>query len=141
MFQNYKTPTAIGEIITLNQPRFTGSWRNTIELPRNLRLSADLDCSTKGDYNNFHVTKPRIVGSLGIQKDFNLHRFGSLTADLRCIDLFNTNKADAIIYGYRDLTTYNPARRTFMLDLTWKFNEARSKYRGSGVGAKQKARM
>ena len=38
-------------------------------------------------------------------------------------------------------TTYNPARRTFMLDLTWKFNEARSKYRGSGAGEKQKARM
>ena len=27
------------------------------------------------------------------------------------------------------------------LDLTWKFNEARSKYRGSGAGEKQKARM
>ena len=35
----------------------------------------------------------------------------------------------------------NPARTTFSLDLTWKFNEARSKYRGSGAGAKQKARM
>ena len=35
----------------------------------------------------------------------------------------------------------NPARRTFTLDLTWKFNEARSKYRGSGAGEKQKARM
>jgi hypothetical protein len=28
-----------------------------------------------------------------------------------------------------------------MVDLTWKFNEARSKYRGSGAGEKQKARM
>ena len=27
------------------------------------------------------------------------------------------------------------------IDLTWKFNEARSKYRGSGAGEKQKARM
>ena len=35
----------------------------------------------------------------------------------------------------------NPTRRTFMLNLTWKFNEARSKYRGSGAGEKQKARM
>jgi len=64
-----------------------------------------------------------------------------LTADLHCIDLFNTNKTEAIIYGYRDLVTSNPARRTFTLDLTWKFNEARSKYRGSGAGDKQKARM
>ena len=55
--------------------------------------------------------------------------------------LRQTNKTDAIVYGYRELTTHNPARRTFVLDITWKFNEARSKYRGSGAGEKQKARM
>ena len=141
MFQNYKTPTATGEVITLSQPWFNGSWRNTIELPHDFRLSVDVEGATKGDYNNFHLTKPRIVGSLGLQKDFHLRRLGSLTADLRFIDIFNTNKTDAIIYGYRDLTIHNPARRTFTLDLTWKFNEARSKYRGSGAGEKQKARM
>lgn len=141
MFQNYKSPTATGEVITLSQPWLNGSWSNTIELPRDLRLSADLEWATKGEYNNFHITKPRIVGSLGLQKDFSLRRLGSLTADLRCIDIFNTNKTDAVIYGYRDLTVHNPARRTFTLDLTWKFNEARSKYRGSGAGDKQKARM
>ncbi len=65
----------------------------------------------------------------------------TLTFDLRCSDPFHTNKTDAIVYGYRELTTHNPARRTFTLDLTWKFNEARSKYRGSGAGEKQKARM
>ena len=70
-----------------------------------------------------------------------LEKAGTLTADLRCIDLFNTNKTEALIFGYRDLATNNPARRTFILDLTWKFNEARSKYRGSGAGDKQKARM
>jgi len=141
MFQNYKSPTATGEVVTLSQPWFNGSWRNTIELPHALRLSADMEWATKGEYNNFRITRPRIVGNLGIQKDISLRRLGTLTADLRCIDLFNTNKTEAIIYGYRDLATNNPARRTFMLDLTWKFNEARSKYRGRGAGEKQKARM
>ena len=141
MFQNYKSPTATGEVITLSQPWFNGSWRNTIELPHALRLSADMEWATKGEYNNFRITRPRIVGNLGIQKDISLRRLGTLTADLRCIDLFNTNKTEAIIYGYRDLATNNPARRTFMLDLTWKFNTTQSKYRGSGAGEKQKARM
>ena len=141
MFQNYKSPTATGEVIKLSQPWFNGSWRNTIELPQDLRLNADIEWATKGDYNNFHITKPRFVGSLGLQKDFNLRHLGSLTADLRCIDIFNTNKTDAVIYGYRDLTVHNPARRTFVLNVTWKFNEAHSKYRGSGAGEKQKARM
>ena len=141
MFQNYKSPTATGEVITLSQPWINGSWQNTIELPRDLRLSADLEWATKGEYNNFHITKPRFVGSLGLQKDFSLRRLGTLTADLRCIDIFNGNQTDAILYGYRELTLHNPTRRTFTLDLTWKFNEARSKYRGSGAGEKQKARM
>ena len=141
MLQNYKSPTATGEVVKLSRPWFNGSWRNTIELPKAFRINADLEWATKGEYNNFYVTKPRIVGSLGIQKDFNLRRLGQLTADLRCIDLFNSNKTNAIIYGYRELTVSNPARRTFILDLTWKFNEARSKYRGSGAGDRQKARM
>ena len=76
-----------------------------------------------------------------MQRDFNLHRLGQLTLDVRCVDLFNTNKTDATIYGIRELTVHNPARRTFLINLTWKFNEARSKYRGSGAGEKQKARM
>ena len=141
MFQNYQSPTATGEVITLSRPLFNGSWHNTIELPRDLRLSADLQWATKGDNNNFRLTKARIVGSLGIQKDFNLRHLGSLTADLRCADVFNTNKTAATIYGIREMSVSNPARRTFVLDLTWKFNEARSKYRGSGAGEKQKARM
>ena len=141
MLQNYKSPTATNDMVTLSHPWFNGSWHNTFELPHAYRLSADMDWATKGDYNNFRITKPRIVGSIGIQKDFSMRRFGSLTADLRCIDLFNTNKTDAILYGYRELTVHNPARRTFMLDITWKFNEARSKYRGSGAGDRQKSRM
>ncbi len=141
MFQNYKSPTATGEVITLSQPWINGSWQNTIQLPRDLRLSADLEWATKGEYNNFHITKPRFVGSLGLQKDFSLRRLGTLTADLRCIDIFNGNQTDAIVFGYRELTLHNPTRRTFTLDLTWKFNEARSKYRGTGAGDKQKARM
>ena len=76
-----------------------------------------------------------------MQRDFNLRRLGQLTLNVRCVDLFNTNKTDATIYGIRELTVHNPARRTFLINLTWKFNEARSKYRGSGAGEKQKARM
>ena len=76
-----------------------------------------------------------------MQRDFNLRHLGQLTLDVRCVDLFNTNKTDATIYGIRELTVHNPARRTFLINLPWKVNEARSKYRGSGAGEKQKARM
>ena len=141
IFQNYKTPTIDGTLKTLNRPYLTLAWNNDIELPHAFRLMANMQWSTKGDYNNNRITCQRFNTTLGVQRDFRMGRMGSLTADVRCYDVFNTDKTDAIIYGIRELTTSGPARRTFMLDLTWKFNEARSKYRGSGAGEKQKARM
>ncbi len=141
VFQNYKTPTADGSMKTLNRPYAAISWRNDVELPAAFRLSVNADWASRGDYNNFRIKTSRFTTTVGLQRDFNLHQWGSLTADLRCNDIFNSSKTDAIVYGMRHITTSNPARRTFMLDLTWKFNEARSKYRGSGAGEKQKARM
>ena len=139
--QDFKSPTANDSTITLNHPWFILGWQNDIELPYGFRLNASLQWYSKGDYNNFRMTSTRLFTNVGLQRDLNLKRIGTLTFDLRCSDIFHTNKTDAIVYGYRELTTHNPARRTFVLDITWKFNEARSKYRGSGAGEKQKARM
>ena len=141
IFQNYKTPCADGSTLTLNRPLLQLSWMNVIELPRDFRVNIDADWVTKGDYNNFRLTKSRFYTEIGVQKDLNLRSMGSLTVDLRCYDIFNTNKTSATIFGLRELSTSNPARRTFVLDLTWKFNSASSKYRGTGAGEKQKARM
>ena len=139
--QDFKSPTAVGSTITLNHPWSIVGWQNDIELPHGFRLNVSAQWYSKGDYNNFRMTKTRHFTNVGLQRDISLKRMGTLTFDLRCSDPFHTNKTDAIVYGYRELTTHNPARRTFVLDLTWKFNEARSKYRGSGAGEKQKARM
>ena len=141
VFQNYQSPTADGSILTLNRPYFTFVWQNDIELPHSFRLRANAQWANKGDYNNNRIISNRFNAELGIQRDFNLRRLGQLTLDVRCVDIFNTNKTDATIFGFRELTVHNPARRTFLVNLNWKFNEARSKYRGSGAGEKQKARM
>lgn len=141
IFQNYKTPTADGSILTLNHPYLGLTWNNDIELPHSWRLNAMMQWTSRGDYDNFRITKSRFYSGIGVQKDFSLQHLGSLTVDARCMDLLNTSKAGATIFGPRELTTSNPARRTFLLDLTWKFNSAGSKYRGTGAGEKQKARM
>lgn len=141
VFQNYKAPRADGSVITLNHPLFQFSWDNDIELPNNWRLNVVVQCVAKGDYNNFRLSRGRFYSGMGVQRDIDLRHLGSLIIDLRCHDLFNTNKTEAIIYGPRELTTANPARRTFALYLTWKFNSASSKYRGTGAEEKQKARM
>ena len=140
-FQNYKSPCADGSVKTLDRPYFNFSWQNDIVLPKSWRLGATFTGCPKGQMNNFSVERAQFKADFSVQRDISLRRAGQLTIDLRCYDLFNTNKTDAIVYGYRDLTAKNPARRTFTMNLVWKFNEARSKYRGSGAGEKQKARM
>lgn len=139
--QNYKTLVATGEEMTMNRPFLQMVWNNDVELPAHFRLNAYGRLTTKGDYDNLRMTETTCNIGLGIQRDFNLKACGTLTADLRCSDIFNTNKVGCIIYGSRELTTYNPGRRYFSLDVTWKFNEARSKYRGTGAGKGQKARL
>ncbi len=104
VFQNYKTPTADGTIKTLNDPYVTLVWNNDIELPHSFRLSANAQWATKGDYNNFHITAQRFNLTLGVQRDFNLRHLGQLTLDVRCVDVLNTNKAAAVIYGIRELS-------------------------------------
>ncbi len=141
IMQNYKTLTASGKGMTLNRPFGQFVWNNDIELPAQFRLNACLQLSTKGDYDNLRMTKTACNIGMGVQRDFNLKSLGKLTADLRCYDIFNTNKSGVTIYGIRELTSYNPSRRYFSLDITWKFNEAKSKYRGTGAGQEQKARM
>ena len=141
IFQNYKSPCADGSIITLNHPFASLKWQNDLELTKNCRLNVAALWTPKGDYNNFRVTRHAFDCSMGLQYDINLRRVGMLNIDFRCYDVLQTNKNESIVYGIRELTSYNPARRTFFIDLTWKFNEARSKYRGSGAGDKQKARM
>ena len=141
LFQDYKAPTATGTTITLDRPYLQTGWDNTIELPKNWRINVGARFSPKGDVGNFRMMQAQGRIDLGVQHDINLRRMGSLTLDLRCNDLFSSDETKAILYGPRELTVFNPTRRTFIVNLTWKFNEARSKYRGSGAGEKQKARM
>ena len=140
-FQNYKTPCAEGTIITLNHPIVDFFWNNDIELPHDWRLNASMHLLSKGDHDNFRVTHAPFGVTVGVQRDFNLHKLGTLTIDARCDDIFNTNRTGATVYGPRETTAFNPVRRTFTVGLTWKFNKAQSKYRGSGAGDAQKARM
>lgn len=139
--QNYKTLVATGDEMTMNHPFWQFVWNNDVELPAHFRLNAYTQLTTKGDYDNFRMTENTLNIGMGVQRDFNLKALGSLTADLRCNDIFNTAKSGYTIYGNRELTCCNPGRRFFSLDLVWKFNEARSKYRGTGAGKEQKARL
>lgn len=141
IFQNYKTLTADGTEMTMNHPFYQVIWNNDFVLRSGWRFNAGAQFNSKGDYDNFRISCNMLRMNVGIQKEFNLKSLGTLTADVRCNDIFSTAKTGTTIYGIRELTVENEGRRAFSIDLTWKFNEARSKYKGTGAGAKQKSRM
>ena len=141
MIQNYKTPSSSGETITLGRPFFVLNWENTIELPLGFRINANFEYQSKGDYDNIRLLSHSFDAELGLQYDLDLKRAGLMTFDARCSDIFNTNVTNAMLYGIRDFTLVTPAMRTFTLSLTWRFNNADSKYRGTGAGNSQKSRM
>lgn len=139
--QNYKTTRADGSPITLNSPYFNFTWYNDIQLPWKLRLTAFLSYNTKGDYMNMHITRQMFSSMFGLQREFQTRRVGIFNVDLRMNDPFSSATSRVVIYGPRELMSRNPGHRSVQASLVWKFNEARSKYKGQGAGAKQKARM
>lgn len=145
--QNYKTltldpSTSSGQTtITLNHPYAWFVWDNDFILPHDWRINAQLQYGTKGDYMTYRMITHNWNSNIGIQKDLATRRCGKFNFDIRCYDPFNIAKTGTIVYGLRQIEAHNPARRTIMLDVTWRFNEAQKKYRGSGAGQSQKDRM
>lgn len=141
-WQNFTTLTASGNKKMMNQPLFNLNWSNVIDLPRNFRLNADFWIQSKGDYVNYRIEQARVYMTFGIQREFRLpSQMGNLTLDFRVSDPFKIANDKMISYSSREIHNYNPAKRGYTLTLKWRFNEARSKYRGTGAGDKQKSRM
>lgn len=140
-FQNYKSLTLDGSMITLDRPYVSLTWNNDFVLPHEWRINALVQFANKGDYMTYRMTRCLWSTSVGVQKDLNINSLGRFTFDLRCYDPFNLKKTGTIVYGIRQIEACNPARRTISLDITWRFNEAQKKYKGRGAGESQKNRM
>lgn len=141
VLQNYKSLTLDGTMMTLNHPYVWAGWNNDFLLPHDWRINANVNLTTKGDYMTYRMIEIVWNTSLGIQKDLNTRSLGKFTFDFRCYDPFNIQKSANVIYGIRQIEGHNKAMRTVTLDITWRFNEAQKKYRGTGAGESQKKRM
>lgn len=65
-----------------------------------------------------------------------------LTLQLQATDLFNSTQAPLTLYsGNRLMTVDQESRRRIRFTLRYKFNAAKSKYKGTGAGQEQRSRM
>ncbi|MDR0995949.1 MAG: TonB-dependent receptor family protein, partial [Tannerella sp.] len=131
---------AEGEKIRLDDPSFQGTWRNSVNLPWGIVAGADLNAYSHTATDNITV-KAYWWMDLSLYKDFLDHH---LTLLLKGDDVFNTERQGMNAYYGRLRTTHFDQKygtQAISLTVTYKFNQKKSRYKGTGAGAEQKERM
>ena len=138
--QWYHTETPWGRR-NLDKPLISLSWENSLKLPGGFLLNADASWSSLGHEENAEMKRQLWSVNAMLYKGFLNDR---LTLQLQATDLFNSTRSRSIVYLGSLRTFYTdaePNSRSVSLTLRYKFNAAKSKYKGTGAGSSQKDRM
>lgn len=137
-FQNYQTQALDLSSLRLNRPIFTLKWQNFITLPQGYTLMPALGFLSKGDTGNMRLNNNAYTMDLSVRKSFMKNR---LTVTLNASNPFEWADTDITVYGARELHTDKRNLRSFYAHVVYRFNAVQSKYKGTGAGEAQKARM
>lgn len=140
VMKQWLTIESDGAPYRMNSPTYMASFNNYWKLPYDFTLGLDMNIQSKGAYQNSYVAKAYGSVDISLRKSFLKD---ALSIELRGTDLFDTNQ-DALILrsGYFTVDQQNRFdRREFSVTVRYKFNTAKSKYKGTGAGNKQIKRM
>ena len=136
--QWYQVDTPHGQV-NFNNPIGNFVWRNNFRLPLGFSFDVDLGLDTPGDNETYHLNDIAWYANVGIRKSFWNERF---SLHLQGTDVFSSNRMCGTFYsGNRLMTIDQDPRRLIRLTLRYKFNAAKSKYKGTGAGQEQRSRM
>lgn len=128
------------EGVSYNHPLFTGSLNNTFEFPHNWVLYVDMNYTSHGN----SATAIEYVAQGGVDVTVNKSFFKNrLNITMACYDIFASNRSSSnLVYGNfaNSIWKYTDTRK-FIIQLTYKFNAMRSKYKGTGAGSTEKYRL
>ena len=139
--KQWLTVESFGEPFDLKSPVYVASFNNTLELPLGFMISVDANIRSKGAYQNIYLEHPTGSVNASIRKSFLKNE--ALSIELRGTDLFDTNREYYHLYSgdYNINQENHYDRREFSLTIRYKFNTAKSKYKGTGAGQSQKDRL
>ena len=126
-----------GKTLRLDNPQFIVKCNNSFSLPNGFVLTANMAGYTYGD-NTISTMKPSWQFDLGVVK--NLNRW---TFQLQALDIFRTDRNSMINYGTSmlfDKWNYSDSQAV-KLTVSYRFNTANSKYKGTGAGNEEKNRL
>lgn len=137
-FQNYHAQALDGSVLCLGRPIFVAKCQNFITLPKGFLLMPTLAFTSKGDTGNMRLNSNAYTVDLSVRKSFLKNQ---LTVTLNASNPFEWADNDVTVYGARELHTDKHNLRSFYAHVVYRFNSAQSKYKGTGAGEAQKARM
>ena len=133
-----KIPSPTG-FISPKRPIFLVQFNNNFQLTPSLTASADFSFTSKGDQENVSLTRALYNLDLSATKTFLNDR---LSVQVKGHNLLNSQQHVRLNYGARSLwqNSRNDSRQV-ELTVRYKFNAAQSKYKGTGAGEDEKARL
>ena len=133
-----KIPSPTG-FISPERPIYFVQFNNNLRLSPTLTASAEFMFTSKGDQENVSLTRATNVLDLSLTKTFLNDR---LSVKVGGTNLLNSQQHVALRYGKRSLHQQSRQdSRQLELTVRYKFNAAQSKYRGTGAGDDEKARL
>lgn len=132
---------APGGTVRLDNPLLMLNWENSLKLPGGFLLGAGVQWMSTGEMQNTRLTDAAWGMNASLYKAILKGRLSFL---LQADDLFDTQKQHGMLYSgkVRTIRMFNePNSRNVSLTVRYKFNAAKSKYKGTGAGAAQKNRI
>lgn len=133
-----KIPTPVG-FISPKRPIFVIQFNNNIKILPTLTANANLDITTKGDMENVSLTRAVCNLNLSLTKTFLNDR---LSVKIAGRNLLDAQESVVLRYGLRNMSqNQHRDSRELQVTVRYKFNATGSKWRGSGAGSDEKARL
>jgi hypothetical protein len=126
--------------VRLDKPMAQIGFNNSFTLPFHFTASIDMNYQSMGDYQNVHLNRNLYNLEVSLLKSF---LNGALDVKIEGTDLLHLRKDGNHMYSNRmEIIQYNSYdSRELGITLRYKFNATKSKYKGTGAGNAEKARL
>ena len=130
----------LGSKLDLSKPVWGIQWDNSFEFKHDWTAEAFLQVNSSGITENTELTRTTCTFNFSVRKAFLNDR---LSVIVGVDDLFNRTANHVILYTNNLKTSVNEGydSRQAYVTLRYKFNTARSKYKGTGAGQSERKRF
>ncbi|MBR4325028.1 MAG: TonB-dependent receptor [Bacteroidales bacterium] len=124
----------------LSKPYFSVTFENTVDLDNGWNVEVDCNYNGKGNYEYIYLSRDYFSFDVYVRKSF-FH--DALSVEAGVSDIFFAQRNDIRLCtetGFLDIHKQSDTRE-FSLTIKYRFNPAKSKYKGTGAGNEEKERM